>query len=167
MRIFHIRYCVVVFFLIVGTCYYFDAKITDVVSENLITFFSIVFGFYITAIAILFSTTYAKNLYQRTNAEGKKSHIRILESYLFKIGAWSLFSTVAIIIFPIFASKGSSGALLFGFGGLNVPFIDFVVDLDLLASSAALGISAVNIYFMMLILRAILDGMIEEARETD
>ena len=93
----------------------FKAKMTDTVAQNLVIFLSVIFGFYIISIGILYNATYTKNLHKQIDKKAQKRGIHILKSYLLISGYWSIFSIVSIILFSTFATQSlllSSG--LFG-----------------------------------------------------
>lgn len=139
-------------------CYILDTKITETASQNLVTFFSVVFGFYMTCIAILYSASYTKKLYKELDPNDKtKRKIDTLKRYFLTSGYWSILSITAIIIYTLF-SKKVDGSLSFGFESISN------LNVNLLINGIILGISAVNIFYMLLLLHTILDGIIEEAK---
>lgn len=142
-------------------CYFFDAKITEALSQNLITFFSIVFGFYMTSIAIIFNSSYAKHLYSKINDKGDKREIHILKDYFLVSGYWSLLSINLILLFMIFGEKSNDVLTL---ALQNFSLFGRTIESNLLINAFIFGISAVNIFFMTLIFNTILSGMVQESR---
>lgn len=150
-----------VFFSSIVFAYLSEVKITEAISQNMVTFFSVVFGFYMTSLAILYSTRYAKKLHKEIDPKNNNQRkIHTLKNYFHLSGTWSIFSIISIICYMLKA-KVDDGVLAIG---LN-PIIIFKAEIntDLVISSIILAISAVNIYLMFLLLNTILDGMIEEA----
>ena len=143
----------------------FEAKMTDTTAQGLVTFFSVVFGFYMTSIAILYNAAYTKNLHKKIDEKAQKRGTHILKSYLLISGYWSIFSIVSIIVFTVFATKNSVGILYTKIAPLTLPLIDKIIDINLILSSFLFGISVLNIFYMLLLLRTIIDGMIEEAKK--
>ena len=143
----------------------FEAKMTDTTSQSLVTFFSVVFGFYMTSIAILYNAAYTKSLHKKIDEKLKKRGTHILKSYLLTSGYWSIFSIVSIVTFTVFATKNNAGILYVKITSLTLPFIDKIIDINLLLSSVLFGISALNIFYMLLLMNTIIDGLIEESKK--
>lgn len=143
----------------------FEAKMTATTSQSLVTFFSVVFGFYMTSIAILYNAAYTKSLHKKIDGKLQKRGTHILKSYLLTSGYWSIFSIVSIVTFTVFATKNNAGILYVKITPLTLPFIDKIVDINLLLSSVLFGISALNIFYMLLLMNTIIDGLVEEAKE--
>ena len=148
----------------VGACLS-NAQLTDVTAQTLVTFFAVVFGFYITSIAILYSASYTKNLHKFIDEKDQKRGTHILKSYLLTSGYCSIFSITSIIVFTAFATKNSTGVLSTKIACFISPFIILPIDLNLLLSSALYGFAGLNVFFMILLLHTIIDGMIEEAKQ--
>ena len=143
----------------------FEAKMTATTSQSLVTFFSVVFGFYMTSIAILYNAAYTKNLHKKIDEKLQKRGTHILKSYLLTSGYWSIFSIVSIVTFTVFATKNNAGILYVEITQLTLPFIDKIIDTNLLLSSVLFGISALNIFYMLLLMNMIIDGLIEESKK--
>lgn len=143
----------------------FKAQVTDATSQNLVTFFSVVFGFYMTSIAILYNASYTKSLHKQIDEKGQKRGTHILKSYLLISGYWSIFSITSIIIFTTCATKDTGGILSTQIAPFILPFVDKALDLNLLLSSSLFGVAVLNIFYMLLLMHTIIDGMIEEARK--
>ena len=154
----HKKIALGIMLIIIVICYCFDAAITDTVSESLITFFSIVFGFYITSIAILYSASFASRLYESLDETGTKREIHNLKNYVLNSGYWSLFSICLIIVFTVFASKEEDDKLFF------TTKLVCMFEVNLIITSIIFGIAAVNVFFMILFLKTMIEGMVEEAR---
>lgn len=163
----HKIFCIVVFLVTVIACYFLGARVTEVVSQLLITFFSVVFGFYMTSIAIFYDSSYAKKLYKLFDKKKQTTYIYVLKSYLLNGGYCIISSIVATIIFMSFAPEGNSCILTSHCFNLNILSISISADLSLLFSSIIFGISAINILFMMLILNTALSAMVTEASEPE
>lgn len=165
MRKTHKVICLIILFLTALFSYCLNAGMTETVSKNLVTFFSVVFGFYMTSIAILYNSSYTKKLYKQIDDKEQKRGIHKLRDYLLASGYCSVSSIVSIIIFTLIASKSSSGNLKSRFHSLSIPLVNFSVDLDLLLTSIIFGIAAVNVFFILLLLNTILDGMTEQSKK--
>ena len=143
----------------------FKAQMTDVAAQSLVTFFSVVFGFYMTCIAIFYNASYTKSRHKYIDKKTQKRGTHILKSYLLVSGYCSIFSVALIILFTTFATKDTGGILSTRIPGLALPFTDKMLDSNLLLSSSLFGLSALNIFYMILLMKTVVDGMIEEARE--
>ena len=143
----------------------FDAQMTSTTAQGLITFFSVVFGFYITSISILYNAAFTKALHKQVDKKQQKRGTHILKSYLLVSGYWAILSVTSIILFTTFATEETGGALHTKFVLLAVPFSDESLNLTPLLSSGLFGISALNIFYMLLLMRTIIYGMLEEAKK--
>ena len=142
-----------------------DMKITDTAAKSLVTFFSVVFGFYITSIAILYNSSYIKVLHEIVDQELKMRGTQILKSYILTSGYWSIFSISAIIVYTTYASPGDGTSILrTNITPFDIPFTESQVNMNNLISSMLFGISVLNIFYMLLIMHTILDGMVEEGK---
>jgi hypothetical protein len=147
------------------TAFLFKAQVTEATAQNLVTFFSVVFGFYMTSIAILYNASYTKSLHKQIDEKAQKRGTHILKSYLLISGYWSIFSITSIILFTTCATKDAGGVLGTQITPLALPFIGKALDLNLLVSSSLFGVAVLNIFYMLLLMHTIIDGMIEEARK--
>ena len=165
MKKLHKKISCAIFLVATFAAYLFEAQMTDVTVRSIVTFFSIAFGFYITCISILYGTSYTKELYQKIDEKGQKRFIHTLRDYLLVIGYWSVFSITSIILFTIFSTKNVVGLLVTNFSPRTIPFLKIEIDLNLLLTSILFGISALNIFYMLLLLRCVIYGMIEESKK--
>lgn len=145
--------------------FFFEAQMTDATAQGLVTFFSVVFGLYMTSIAILYNTSFTKSLHKQIDEKIQKRGTHILKSYLLIIGYWSIFSITSIIIFTTCATRNDGGILSTRIGPFSLPVIDKALDLNLLLSSGLFGIAVLNIFYMLLLMNTIIDGMIVSAGE--
>ena len=161
----HVRLSLFILILSIVLFYWFDGKVTETTSQNLVTFFSIVFGFYMTSIAILYNASFTKSLYKdkKFDKNGKRGIDRLKE-YFRNSGYWSIISIGLVILYTIFSTKNENSVLNFMFDPINIPFVGMTFDINLGLSSVVLGISVVNTFFMLLILHTVLDGMVEESK---
>jgi hypothetical protein len=153
-----------ILFVIVFIAFFSEVQMTDATAQNLVTFFSVVFGFYMTSIAILYNASYTKSLHKQIDEKTQRRGTHILKSYLLTSGYWSIFSITSIILFTTFATKDTGGILSTEIAPLFLPFIDKALDTNLLLSSVLFGVAVRNIFYMLLLMNTIIDGMIEEAK---
>ncbi|MCY4184735.1 MAG: hypothetical protein OXC82_07675 [Rhodobacteraceae bacterium] len=138
---------------------------TDTTTRNLVTFFSIVFGFYMTSIAIFINASYTKDLHKQIDEKNLKRGSNILKSYLLNGSYCSIISITLIILFTTIADKNTFSILHTKFNPLTFPYIDKELDINLLLSSGLFGIAVLNIFFMILILHEIINVLIREAKK--
>ncbi|MGI9256687.1 MAG: hypothetical protein ACR2PY_07110 [Salinispira sp.] len=162
-KIHKISSCLIFLVTIVFT-FLFNAQMTDLTAENLVTFFSVVFGFYMTSIAILYNSSYIKILHNKIDKKAQKRGTYILKDYLLISGYWSIFSIITIILFTTFATKSNTGVFSTNIIPFMLPILNMEINLNLLLSSSLFGIAALNIYYMLLLIHTIIDGLIEEAK---
>lgn len=144
--------------------YLADLKISTTTSLQMITFFSVVFGFYVTAIAILYSASYTKTLHHKIDEKQQKRGIHILRDYLLIIGRWAIISTSSIIVFTILATKKPNDDLVLIGNSTKYSLVFCIIDTNLAITSTLFGIAAVNVFFMLLLLHTIIDGLVEESK---
>jgi hypothetical protein len=95
----------IIFFVILIVWYYYlqkylwDIKIKNDLLNSLITFFSILFWFYITSLSIFVSSKYVSNLYQIEDKENSSQ--TLLHKLLFNYKVW-LFLILFTIIYLLF-----------------------------------------------------------------
>lgn len=166
MRKIHKLFAFVVFLSTAILAYFSDLKITESTTQNIITFFSVVFGFYMTCVALLYSASYSAKLYGELDpVDPTKRKIHTLKKYFSCSGNWSVLSIVTIILYSILA-KSEDGVLSFSFGTIKLPLNGNFLSIDMSLISAVFGIAAVNIYFMALLLKTVLNGMVEQASDS-
>lgn len=137
--------------------YFFDARISEALTQNLVTFFSIVFGFYATTMAIIFGSRYALFLYEKITPDGAKREIHVLKDYFLKAGYCTLLSIFSIIFLMVFGYKDKDGYLT-----LMLPVV-FGVKISDVFNALVLGLATVNVFLMILVFNFILDGMLKTA----
>lgn len=161
MKPHHKILCVIIFAAIAIVSYGLKAKFTEALSQNLVTFFSISFGFFMTTLAIVFNSSYVKELYSKIADSGDKREIHIFSAYIKLSAFWSMFSIVLNLIYMMFATK-KDDQLILNLG--NCSFYGLNFNLDSLAISVIFGISAINIFLMVLVFNSLLYGMLVEAK---
>lgn len=133
-------------------CFIFMIDITEGAAMSLVAFFSVVYSFYVVSTSILFGSKYTKKMYNKIDEKDKKRGIYYIKDYLLYFGRFSIFSIVSITVFALMDIKSIS------FLNLDAHIIRLIVDPILF------GISAVNIYYMTLMLKLITNAMVEESR---
>jgi hypothetical protein len=165
MRKIHNKISLSIFIFVSLLSYFLKASITDVSAQLLVNFFSVVFGFYITSIAILYNSSYIKNLHATINQENNKRGTHELRDYLLVFGYWSIISTTTIIIFSIISTKDTSGVMTSNYFELvSRDFFNEFVNINKIFTSVIIGISSINIFYMVLLMHTIVNGMMSEAR---
>lgn len=155
----HKTFLVFTFPILIIINYFFRGQISEATAQNLITFFSIAFGFYITTIAVIFGSSYAHYLYKTIANDGRDREIHILRKYFKLASYWLLFSIMTIFILMIFGDKNHNNYLSFNLS-LSASAL---FDPNLLCNAIILAISSINIFFMILIIHQILEALIKNA----
>lgn len=155
-----------IFLAVTSACYFFNARLTEALSQNLITFFSISFGFFTTAIAVIFNSAYLKQLYKQIAPSGDKREIHVFANYLKLSAYWSIGSIMVILTYMMFASKAGKGGDALVLNLSEYIFWSVVIKLDYLASAIVFGISSVNIFMMALVFNSLLYGLIQQANDS-
>jgi len=156
-----ILFCAVFF-----ASYMAELKLTKDFITNLITFFSIVFGFYLTGLSILFGTKFSKRLRQEEDPrKNTQTKLHTLRAYF----NFSSFASLSSIVFLLFISlmgmtidcehKVITEQL--SLGGVVILYW------DKLLTAVSLGLAATNIMFMCLLFQVFFNGFIEEGRKNE
>lgn len=154
-----------VFFLVGMICACtFALKTSAGVLRSMITFYSIVFGFYMTSIATLHGSFYTKHLHDYIDEKEGKRGTHILKSYLLISGYWLIFSAVATILF-MSGSTQSLDVLYIDIDPVPMPFSDYQIDVSALLSSGIFGLLFLNVFYMVILLQTIANSMIQEAKK--
>jgi hypothetical protein len=165
MKKIHKKISLSIFIFISLLSYFLKVSITDVSAQLLVNFFSVVFGFYITSIAILYNSSYIKTLHATINQENNKRGTHELRDYLLVFGYWSIISTTTIIIFSIISTKDNYGVMTSNYFELiSKDFFNEFVNINKIFTSIIIAISSINIFYMVLLMHTIVNGMMSEAR---
>lgn len=71
--------------------YWFKAVINETLIQNLGTLFSILFGFYIAALSVLYGSAYSKRLYKKIDAEiPTQTQLHTLRRYFSASSTWAI-----------------------------------------------------------------------------
>ena len=151
MRKAHKITLVAVLCLVSIICFLCDLSITSAVSQMLVTFFSIIFGFYISSVAILYHSHYLKWMYNNIDNKAGMRGTHKLRLYLISCGQLIILSIVLLITYVVLEPKIQD---------LEI----FYIDISRMASALLFGISGQNIFSMLLLLHTIVNGIIEEGK---
>ena len=142
-------------------CWLLGLEVTDKAAMSLVAFFSVVYSFYILSISILFRSHNSKELYKRIDEKNKKRGIHYLRDYVRFFGKFCVFSVALIILFVLIEVKEDSFIKM-----IDIKIACFSIPRDII-DPLLFGISAVNVYFMGLMLKFITNAMVEESKESD
>lgn len=147
-----------VFLVITILAYLLRVGMTEAISQNIVTFMSIAFGFYMTSVAVLSGSGYARYLYGVVQKNRRGIHV--LRDYFRVGGLWSLYSIAMVLLYTIAAEKDIGGYLRV-FAG-TVPYATgiFAIDPGTLILSCLFGIVSVNFILMTFIFNVILDNLV-------
>lgn len=150
----------ILFTIVVGASYKGELQVTNDFVANLITFFSIVFGFYLTGLSILFGSNYSKRLRQEEDSRKKtQTKLHTLKAYFNFSSFASLSSIVLLLITSLMGMTVDSKHKAFS---ECMPIWKISVCWDQLFLSLALGLAAINIMFMYLLFQVFFNGFLEE-----
>jgi len=146
-----------IFLLIFAVSFASDVRLTNEIIGHLITFFSIVFGFYLTGLSILFGSSYSKRLRNEEDPRLKtQTKLHTLKSYFNYSSVTSLGSIVLLLITSLLGLDKQATPCETKF------FEAFSLCREQLFTSVSLGLAAVNIMFMFLLFRVFFNGFMEE-----
>lgn len=120
----------IVLFVLISACQYFligKFSISNDLITNIITFLSIIFGFYITSLAIFVTSQYVSNLYKIVDKENQT--VTLLHTLVknYKIGLTVILVSILYLLFLNFSTSQSidKSILLNNFKVL--PFLPLVI----------------------------------------
>lgn len=147
----------IILFLIGGslTQWYFfsNFKFNTEIFGNSITFLSIIFGFYITSLAIFVTSKYVSDLYKITDQQDKS--VTLLHTLLnnYKFGLSITLSSLAYIIFAQFFIETSLPDNNFLYLDKNKVFLPIM------------SILVINFYYCFIMLNDLIKVIIQEAKK--
>ncbi len=159
----HHKILAFVFFVMVSVIVYeVDVRLTEAFVSNLITFFSIVFGFYLTGVSILFGSNFSKRLRQEEDSrKNTQTKLHTLKSYF---SFSSLISLLSIIILLIISLMGMTTDHQQKIALDCVSINGLPICWNQLFTALSLGLAVVNIMFMYLLFKVFFNAFLEEAR---
>lgn len=128
----------------------FRVRMTESMAQSFLTFLCLVFGFYLACVAILYGSRYAKRLHGTIDERGGMRGTHRLGVYLRVSGCVCLGAIVMLLGFVTIESRGKG--------------VSEGLDWGLCVSSCIFGLIVLTVFYMLLLLNTILDGLIEEAK---
>ena len=149
------------FFTSIIILFIIEIELTQAFIGHLITFFSIVFGFYITGLSILFGSNFSKRLWREEDPnKSTQTNFHTLLAY-FRIGLFLLLSS--IVLFLIISLIGMTFNSDFSIIPKYLTLGRYSFPLERVITAVSLGIATTNIMFMYLLLKIFLSGFLDEA----
>lgn len=164
-------FCFFLLLLVVTLSYSFSIVISDALIQNLGTLFSILFGFYIAALSVLYGSAYAKKLYSKIDgAINTQTQLHTLRRYFSASSTWAILSLIMIILTSLLSSNSTDGVLtprlpIWSLG--VVKGVEVTFDFGLFWNSAVLGATSVNLYLALRLLKVLLAGFVAEAKNKE
>lgn len=157
--------CRVIFLIAVASSYWLNLGISETLITNLGTLFSILFGFYIAALSVLYGSAYSKRLYNKVDGKiPTQTILHTLRNYFNASATWAVISLVLIIMTSVLAdTSASQGKNLIP----KLPVWDlryFRLDLKALWNSGVFGVTFTNFYLSWRLLKVLLIGFLAEAK---
>ena len=159
--------CLFNFALVFLASFCFDFILTESTTQNLVTFFSILFGFYITAASVLYGSVYAKGMYKKIDDKiPSQTQLHTIRLYFRSSAILTLFSIFVIILFSLIAMPNDVGILHLDPPAYEIHIFryDVTIPIELICVSAVLSMAATNLVLSNLLLKVFLIGLVEEAR---
>lgn len=160
--------CSLIFFAVAITAYYFEAPLNGVLIQNLGTLFSILFGFYIAALSVLYGSAYSKRLYDRIDGEiPTQTQLHTLKKYFQASSSAAIISLIMIIVTSLVSDNSAVGVMT-----PQLPTWDFhflksfwiSIQTGLVWSALLLSMTSANLYLALRLLKVLLAGFVEEAK---
>ncbi len=140
--------------------YKMDLKLKKDFGGHLITFFSIIFGFYLTGLSILFGSNYSKRLRQEEDPrKNTQTKLHTLRAYFNFSSFVSLSSIVLLLLISLLGmtldEQHEPVSECFSMWKISMCW-------DHLLTAASLGLAATNIMLMCLLFQVFFNGFLEE-----
>lgn len=155
MRKIHITLAIIIFLITSAISYFLEFFITNYTAQNLITSFAIFFGFYLTTISTLFGSNYMSKLRQMEIGQNAFTADIVLYKYFLTSGSLSIFSIASILILSLLSTLNDYSELI-------------VLEshkITVFSTALVIGISSVNILFVLIIFKMLLGGLLSESNE--
>lgn len=150
-------------FIVLISYIFLPIKISEALTQNLITFFSITFGFYMTSLSVLYGSSLIQKLYDEIDPNIKtQTKLHTLKYYFVISSNWALLSIGLLILFSLLAYKDNEGFLFLALQELNIAKVN--LNIDLLLKSFIVSISTLNFLFIFLLMKIFFNGLFEEAK---
>ena len=146
MRKIHKVLGVFIFILATSGAFLLGVHISNATAQDMVILLSIIFGFYMISIAIFYHSPYLKYLHAFVDTKEQKRATHILRAYLLTGGYWLIASISAIILFTAVFTQDDDGML------------------KLMLSSGLFGLTALNIFFVLLMMRQAINGIVGAAK---
>lgn len=145
------KHKVIIFFSAIAIFYIFnfivDVHISESMIQNFITFLSIIFGFYMTSLSVLYNSKYIKKLYDEIDSNRRTQRkIHTLKAYFSNSAYWSLGSIAYIMACSLFISANDS-----------------VLQFNRFVEALMIAIIFLNFIFMILLFKVLLNGLVHES----
>ena len=150
-----------VFFTVVIVSCITGLRLTENFTGHLITFFSILFGFFLTAASVLFGTNFSKRLNDEVDPlKLTRTKLNTLVVYF----NFSLFISLLSIILPLLISllDMTVNTQSSPIAECSYLWKDFLCWSQFLAG-ISLGLAATNMMIMFLLFQVFFNGLVEEA----
>ncbi len=156
----HIVLMTIIFIAISIFSFWSKFQINGESVNNLITFFSIVFGFYLTTFSLLYGSKICTRFSNEEDPLIKtQTKLHTLKKYFQASFIISISSTTTLVIISLLNWTSESKdvtKLFFYIYGFSLRISDFIISL-------CLGLSAVNIVLICIILKIFLNSFVEES----
>lgn len=152
----------VIFVLCIIIVFIFSYELPENSIASFVTFFSIIFGFYLTAISILYGSSFAKRISSEEDPKQKtQTKLHTLIAY-FRVSSY--IAILSIVLLLIFSALNLSGGQEMGTDCVTTIGIrDFDFCWQTFMTAILMGVIVVNIYFMTILFKIFLNAFEEEA----
>lgn len=158
----HSIIAIILFCLSGGITAYYNFKMPEKIISDLITFFSIAFGFYLTSLSMMYGSQFTKRLASEADPQKKtKTKLYVLISY-FKVSASMLILTIVLLLMTKMMGLTSNDNKILSECD---PLIDFQkIDFCLtdIFSVSAFGLIVVNVFLMSILFKIFFNAFNEE-----
>ncbi len=161
MRPLHKVFAVILFFGIFIISYTLELRLTDNFVSYLITFFSIVFGFFFTAVSVLFGKNFSRRLQSQEDPHKRtRTNLNALVAY-FKV---NIFTALSCIILLLIINLSDMTVQTQSSHIAECSYLwKIPLCLNQILAGISLGLASTSVMVMLLLFRIFFNGFIEEA----
>lgn len=164
------RHCFAALFLFLASfiaVLFFSYEMPESTTGHFVTFFSIVFGFYLTTLSIFYGSSFTRRLYNEEDPLIKtQTKLHTLNKY-FKFSSATSMAAILLLLVGSLFGVGSYDHLKGGSSGERQHVHLFEVCWETIFTGVSVGMIFVNIFFMIILFRILFNAFVEEGMERD
>ncbi len=144
-----------------------DVCLTESLAGNFVTIFSILLGFYMTSLSVLYGSSYTKRLYKTVDVKiDTQTLLHTLCSYFKYSVSISFISLILVVIIQAISNANNVGVLEIILSPYSINICGLVVNINVasLLNSLLFSIIIVSFYLAARLFAILIVGFVEESK---